>query len=562
MADEAAGANKLPATSGGGGLALPRGGVLDGFYNLNILRQLGLMVGLAAAVAIGFAVVLWAKGSDYRPLYSSLQHIDANRVIEVLQANRIEYKIDQPSGALLVEADKIFDARLKLADAGMPGDRTVGFELLDKEQPLGVSQFMETNQYRRSLEGELARTVMSISNVRNARVHLAVPQNSVFVRDTRKPSASVFVELFPGTSLKSDQVAAIANLVASSIPELTLKDVTVVDQKGNLLSDFDDAEELRAANKQLHYVHKLEEKLGDRINNLLRPVVGEGHFRAEVSVDVDFTRVEQAEEMYNPDLPAIRSEQTLEEQKTGASVDGGIPGALSNQPAAEGQAPEVAAQGVAAAGKQSSGNVKRQATRNFELDRTISYTQHEVGRMRRLTVAVVVDDFASRDADTGEMNSRPWTEAELERLTILIKDAVGFSAARGDSVNVVNSPFVLEKEQDFEFPEPAIWELPIVELGIKVLAAGLLILTLLFAVVRPVLKNLSSVGHELAEYQSQQAMDSEQGYGGESLAAGEGIFLPSPKESYEQQLNAVKGLVAEDPGRVAQVVKRWIAASD
>ena len=560
--------DNLPSLGGGSSaVAAKRGNnLLEGFYDLNILRQLGLMVGLAASVAIGFAVVLWAQGGDYRPLYSNIHNIDGSKVIEVLDANEIPYKIEQKTGALLVDSAHIHNARLKLADAGMPGDRTAGFEILDSEQPLGTSQFMETTRYRRGLEGELARTVKSINVVRNARVHLATPKKSSFIRDRRRASASVFVDLFPGASLKITQVKAIANLIASSVPELALEDVTVVDQKGNLLSTFEESEELNLADKQMKYTRKIEDNLIGRINSLLLPFVGEGRFKAEVSADVDFTRVEQTDEMFNPDLPAIRSEQTLEEQRSAGSEAVGIPGALSNQPPADGNAPEQVGPGGTEAGKAQSGNKRVQATRNYELDRTISYTRHQVGQVRRLTIAVVVDDRQSISAE-GEVEKKVWTASELDRLTTLVKDAVGFNVLRGDSINVINSAFVATDVETFDFPEPEVWEQPWVWEAARLGGSALLLLILFFGVMRPVLKNLSSTGQEVKDSDMQKAL-AESG-GGEgmgddtvTLSGGENMLLPSPNESYEQQLNAIKGLIAEDPGRVAQVVKRWVAAGE
>ena len=268
----------VPATTqqaGQGRGLLPQNNLLQGMSGLGVLRQLGLMIGLAASVAIGVAVVLWAQGGDYRPLYGSLERLDSSAVLQILDTNKIKYKIDTGTGALLVEADKINEARLKLAETGVPNDSKAGFELLDKEQPLGTSQFMEGARYRRSLEGELARTIASITNVRNARVHLAIPKESVFVRDARPPSASVFVELFPGGSLQAAQVKSIVNLVASSIPELKPENVTVVDQKGVLLSQLAmDDPQLVAANKQLEYAHRIEKQLRDRINSMLEPLLG------------------------------------------------------------------------------------------------------------------------------------------------------------------------------------------------------------------------------------------------------------------------------------------------
>jgi flagellar M-ring protein FliF len=379
-----------------------RNDLLQGMTSLNIFRQLGLMLGLAASVAIGFAVVLWSQGEDYMPLYADLDRINPNDVITILQTNEIAFKVDDKTGALLVAADQIHQARLKMAGAGINSDGSFGFELLDKEQPLGTSQFMESARFKRSLEGELARTITSIRSVRSTRVHLAIPKASAFIRDPRKPTASVFVDLYSGGGITNHQVRAIANLVASSIPELALENVTVVDQQGNLLSNFEESQELAVAHKQLDYTHKIEQRLVTRIQAILSPLLGEG-FHAEVSADIDFTRVEQTDELFSPEVTAVRSEQTLEESRANGAV-GGIPGALSNQPPADGQAPEQVGAG-AGGGEQAAGakgTMRRQATRNYELDRTISHTRHQVGKLERLSVAVVVDNRVSTDSETGE----------------------------------------------------------------------------------------------------------------------------------------------------------------
>ncbi|MGH1371908.1 MAG: flagellar basal-body MS-ring/collar protein FliF [Cellvibrionaceae bacterium] len=544
----------------------PANDLIEGFNSLNLIRQAGLMVGLAASVAIGFAVVLWTQGEDYRPLYGSLDRLDSSEVVDILEANDITFKIDGASGALLVAEQDVHNARLKLAEAGLPGDKSVGFELLDQEQPLGTSQFMESARYRRSLEGELARTVTSIHAVRSARVHLAIPKRSVFVRAPRRPSASVFVELFPGRGIKLKQVKAIANLVASSIPELTLENITVVDQKGNLLTTGDEDEEMMMAGKQRDYTRKIESDISSRINSILNPVVGAGRYKAEVSADVDFTEVEQAEEIFNPDLPAIRSEQTLEEARVGQGGAAGIPGALTNQPPANGEAPEVIDPNNPGANGAGSQNSRKQATRNFELDRTVSYTKHQLGKVRRLSVAVVVDDRVSIDPESGDEVRSPWSDNDLERLAILVRDAVGFSAARGDSVNVLNSPFV--DREEFVVTEQPMWEKPWFLSLAKQLVGLLIIVALVLGLLRPVLKSLTSTGvktkedekaKEVAALQS-SGLDSFEGLSDETvtLTGGDALALPSPEESYDQQLNAIKGLVAEDPGRVAQVIKRWV----
>ncbi len=550
------------------------GDFLEGLSNLNLLRQLGLMVTLAASVAIGFAVVMWIQGDDYRPLYGRMDNLDAANVIDVLEQNQIKFKVDPNSGAILVNADDVHMARLKLAEFGLPSTPAQGFEIMDKEQPLGTSQFVENTRYQRSIEGELARTITSITSIRSARVHLAIPKKTVFVRDAVNPTASVFVEVFAGRRVDPAQVKAIMNLVASSVPGMKMADVTVVDQLGNLLSVGEESAELMLAEKQHKYSQDVESSVIKRINSILEPVVGSGKFRAEVSADIDFTAVEQAAETFNPDLPAIRSEQTLNETRRAGDVAAGIPGALTNQPpGTDTAAPEQIdpATGQPVAPPQPTNN-REQATRNYELDRTVSYTKHQQGTLKRLTVAVVVDDKVVINAD-GTQTLTPWTENELERLSILVRDAVGFSAVRGDSVNVLNSPFagrVVDPTAGVvETPWWEEWIMP----NIKYIASVLVILLLVFGLLRPMFKSLSRQGGKLAEEEEARQLAALEAAGGitglenmsdetVTLTGGSALMLPGPEQGYEEQINAIKGLIADDPGRVAQVVKQWINRDD
>src|SRR3990167_6585126 len=466
---EAVAAN-VPATTAGGEPKKPLLGLtfLENLSDMSMLRQIGLLVGLAASVAIGFAVVLWSQQPDYRPLYGSLDGMDASQVMETMTAADIKYTVEPNSGALLVRSEDLARARMRLAAAGVaPTDNSVGFEILDREQGLGTSQFMEATRYRRGLEGELARTVSSLNNVRGARVHLAIPKSSVFVRDERKPSASVLVELYPGRGLEPSQVMAIVNLVASSVPEMDKAQVTVVDQKGTLLSDIQEMSELTMAGKQFDYSRRMESLFTQRVHNILQPVLGAGRYKAEVSADVDFSAVESTSEMFNPDQPALRSEQQVNEQRTSSLPPQGVPGALANQPPGPATAPEQAAGAAAVAGPGAAGqplldvngeqiidpatglamlapypaDKREQSTRNLELDRSISYTKQQQGRLRRLSVAVVVDDQFKVDPATGDTVRAPWSSDELARFTRLVQDSVGFDASRGDSVSVINTPF-------------------------------------------------------------------------------------------------------------------------
>jgi flagellar M-ring protein FliF len=594
---EAVAAN-VPATTGGDEPKKPLFGLtfLENLSDMSMLRQIGLLVGLAASVAIGFAVVLWSQQPDYRPLYGSLDGMDASQVMQTLDAASIKYTVEPNSGALLVKSDDLSRARMRLAAAGVaPKDNSVGFEILDREQGLGTSQFMEATRYRRGLEGELARTVSSLNNVKAARVHLAIPKSSVFVRDERKPSASVLVELYAGRGLEPSQVMAIVNLVASSVPEMDKAQVTVVDQKGNLLSDIQEMSELTMAGKQFDYSRRMESLFTQRVHNILQPVLGSGRYKAEVSADVDFSAVESTSEMFNPDQPALRSEQSVSEQRTSSLAPQGVPGALSNQPPGAAGAPEQAGGAAAVPGPVAAGqplldvngeqiidpatglamlapypaDKREQSTRNFELDRSISYTRQQQGRLRRLSVAVVVDDQFKLDPASGETTRVPWSSDDLARFTRLVQDSVGFDASRGDSVSVINTPFSAQPgEEMIEIPfytQPWFWDV------VKQVLGVLFILVLVFGVLRPVLNNITGGGKGRADGRD-GGSDVELGemgaLGGDlaedrvSLGGPQSILLPSPSEGYDAQLNAIKNLVAEDPGRVAQVVKEWINADE
>ena len=544
---------------------------MEGIGGLSVLRQIGLMIGFAASVAVGLAVVLWSKEPSYRPLYTDISHLEAGQVADMLDQEQIQYKIDTNTGMLLVDSNRIHDARIKLAQEGFPAGKTMGYELLDKEQSYGTSQFMEKARYYRSLEGELARTVASMNPVRNARVHLAIPKRSVFVNDSRRPSASVFAELYNGQSLTKSQVAAIVHLVSSSIPELSESDVAVVDQRGNLLSEKDKDSDIAMAAKQFEYTQKIEERLINRIANILEPIVGIEGYKVQVAADVDFSVKEQTAESFNPDLPAVRSEQTLSEVSGVGAGAAGVPGALSNQPPGAVTVPEQG--GAAGQGQEGTGennNVRRQATRNYELDRTISHTRHQVGRIQRLTVAVVLDDkwtqASAAEGGTSKRVKRPLTDAEIERINLLVRDAIGYSAARGDSVSVINQPFSEVEVETVEIPPVEWWKEPWVADIARIVAGFLLLVLLFFGVLRPIFKRLVDTGAEesraLAAGLDADGLGGlgEMGGGADVTLSGNTTnpLLPGPDEGFEQQVDSIKSLVAEDPKRVAQVIKTWL----
>ncbi len=534
--------------------------VVAGFNKLSIVRQGAMLGGFALAVALTIAIFIWSQEPNYKPLINRMQDYNAQEIVEVLQREGFEFEIDPTSQVLMVRADELHDARLKLAAASLIDDKTVGLELLDNESNLGTSHFIETARYRRGLEGELARTIASVQAIRNARVHLAIPKQSVFVRDHRKPRASVFLELYAGAALHKDQVEAIVNLVSSSISEMDKGAVSIVDQKGNLLSKIENDSGELLATKQLQYTERVENSISTRVNSILKPVLGLENYKAEVSADIDFTVVEQSEEIFNPDLIAVRSEQLIDEQ-TVSGADGGIPGALSNQPPGEATAPEqidpATGQAITPMDKRS------ETTRNYEVDRTISYKQQQVGRIQRLTVAVVINDKESLNAETGEIQFIPWSEGDLDRLEILVKDAVGFNAARGDSVNVINSPFMGKAEVELGSPEfwtqPWFWEI------MKQVLAGLFLLVLIFGVIRPTIHSIANKGRTDEEALGlDELSDAEDEFDEDrvTLSGADDFLLPGASESFERQLDALKGLIAEDPARVAQVVIQWINSEE
>ena len=554
MAD-AGNTGNLPATDMGGGMTT----LVDNPW----LRQIAVMVGIAASVALGVAVVLWSQAPSFAPLYGSLSEKDASQVIEALQQSNVEFRVDEGSGMVMVPAAKLKEIRMQLAGQGLPNGAGMGFELLQQETGFGTSQMVERARYQQAIQGELARTITTIGAVHSARVHLAIPKQSVFVRKRQPPSASVALRLHSGRVLEDDQVEAVVHLVASSVPELEPGRVTVVDHKGRLLSGDPESREMKLSATQFEHTRRIEQHFRERVEGLLIPIVGRDKVRAQVTADVDFTVTEQTQERFNPDQPALRSEQ-LNEQQTAAGEAGGIPGALSNQPPAAGRAPETNAAAAGAAGQADSLNSSRQATRNYELDRVISHTRMSPISLRRLSVAVVVDNIAAVGED-GQVSVRERTPEEIERLTELVREAIGFDARRGDSVTVMNSSF-LAPEPVAELPEVPLWEQGWFLDITKQVGGLLLVVLLIFFVLKPTMKRLTA-GHAAALAGGEGAariegpLAQEQGGEGQDRlllgSEGEPISLPGGAR-YENVMDAARQLVDEDPKRVAQLVKTWV----
>ena len=553
---------------------------MRGFGSLPILRQLGLMLGLAASVALGVGVVLWSQTPNYRVLYSGLASQDAAQIADALQKDGIEYKVDEATGAVMVGADKVHAARLKLASQGLPKGTTQGFEMLNEQPTFGSSQFMESARYQHALEGELGRTIATLGNVQNARVHLAIPKQSVFVKNREQPSASILVSLFPGRELSEGQVSSVVHLVASSVPNMSAERVTVIDQKGRLLTIPESSRGMQLTTNQFEYRRRLEDYYIKRIEDIISPMAGAGGVRAQVVAELDFSITEETKETFNPEQSAIRSEQTVDEQSgLSGNVPSGVPGALTNQPPAGGtltppastalnpataKTPATANAAAAANNSSSALNSTKRATRNYEVDRTISHTQMPSGSVRRLSVAVVIDDKQTVGAK-GETVRTPLKPEEIARLTALVKETVGFNEARGDSLNVINASFTVPIETPI--PDQPLIERPWVKDLAKQGLGAIAVLLLIFVVLKPVLRSLAEKGKSVPATPLQQMTGNPEltnMTGGQVGSQSQGIAFQGGGQSnnsanYESQLANARALVGQDPKRVAQVVKGWVA---
>ncbi|MCU6320887.1 flagellar basal-body MS-ring/collar protein FliF [Klebsiella aerogenes] len=422
--------------------------------------KIPLLVAASAAIAIIVALLLWAKSPDYRVLYSNLNDRDGGAIVTQLTQMNIPYRFAENGAALMIPAEKVHETRLRLAQQGLPKGGAVGFELLDQEK-FGISQFSEQINYQRALEGELSRTIESLGPVQNARVHLALPKPSLFVREQKSPSASVTLTLQPGRALDDGQINAIVYMVSSSVAGLPAGNVTVVDQAGRLLTQSDGTgRDLNAS--QLKYASEVESGYQRRIETILAPVVGSANVRAQVTAQIDFASREQTDEQYQPnqqpEKAAIRSQQTSSNEQIGGPQVGGVPGALSNQPSAPATAPIETAKPAAnnasnatntrsAAANSGPLSTRRDATTNYELDRTIRHTQQKAGTVERLSVAVVVNYSLNADG-----KAQPMSKEQLAQIEALVREAMGYSSTRGDSLQVVNTPFTDNQMTGGELP--------------------------------------------------------------------------------------------------------------
>ncbi|HCW48055.1 flagellar basal-body MS-ring/collar protein FliF [Mixta calida] len=557
-------------------------GFSDLLARLRANPRIPLIIAVAAAAAIVVALVLWAKTPDYRVLYNNLSNEDGGAIVTQLTQMNIPYRFEENGGALMVPAEKVHELRLRLAQQGLPKGGAVGFELLDKEK-FGISQFSEQVNYQRALEGELSRTIETLGPVKGARVHLAMPKPTLFVREQKSPSASVTLLLQPGRALDEGQISAIVHMVSSSVAGLPPGNVTVVDQSGRLLTRSDAAgRDLNDA--QLKYATEVESRYQQRIEAILAPIVGNGNVHAQVTAQIDFDAREQTEEQYKPNSDpanaAVRSRQSSSSEQLGGQYPGGVPGALSNQPAPANSAPIVtpnananngnnanannaAANNGTTASTNSSAravpsNTHHDDTTNYELDRTIRHTKMNVGSVKRLSVAVVVNYRADAKGKAVAL-----TDAQLKQIEDLTREAMGYSTDRGDSVNVVNSPFTQTDETGGDLP---FWQQQ--SFFDQLMNAGRWLLVALVAfilyrkMVRPQLLRKQEMAKLAAEQAAAQAKQREED---------QAFSVSLSKDDQEQERKSKHRMSAEvmsqrirdmsenDPRIVALVIRQWMS---
>lgn len=530
-----------------------------------VIKQVSLIVALAATIAIGVALVLWSQSPSYALLFGGLDSRQSAEIVKSLEVQKIPYQLDTTNGDIMVPATRVHEVRLKLAGEGLPKSVESGYQILDKDQGFGVSQFKENIQYIRALEGELAQSIASISAVKSARVHLALPKRTVFVRKEQEPSASVVVNL--GAGLSEQQVNAIVHLVASSVPNLKATNVSVVDQSGNLLSQQQANVGMNMSLKQLEYTRNVEQTFSARIQDLLSPLVGVKGVRAQVTAEIDFSKQEQTRENYNPDPEAIRSLQEIRERNKNQGPEG-IPGALTNQPPRAGIAPEENYPINGQNGGLAKDLQSEKITKNFELDRTITHLQSQVGTVKRLSVAVVVDD-RTKLGDDGAIQRVPWSEEELVRFKNLVRDAVGVDEARGDTLSVVNISFQQSDDEDIGLPlwqQPWFWEM------VKQLAGGLAVLLIIFGVLRPLLRDLTGVKERVKDDDIPDEDEEEAVQVADQLSEGETEIsealealdaqgqdeLTAMIKEDEDLIEKLKAKIEAEPKIAARILREWM----
>jgi len=521
-----------------------------------------LTLGVAALAAVLAALAMWSKSGDYRVLYANLSDKDGGAVLAQLSQMNVPYKHADGGNAILVPADKVHDVRLKLAQAGLPKGSTSGFELLDNAR-FGQTQFQERTTWQRALEGELMRSIGALAAVESARVHLALPQQNGFFREQQKPSASVLLQLHPGRTLERAQIAGIVHLVSSSVPELSPKAVSVLDSSGMLLSGAtgdNPASGLDA--QQLQYVQQIESSYVKRVIDIIEPIVGRDNVRATVAAEVDFAQSEATDELFKPNqgkdmAAAIRSQQLSESSNGASTTPSGIPGALSNQPPVPATAPLSGASApLQAANSAATGaSTRRDNVVNYEIDKTVRVTRNATGIVKRLNAAVVVNHRVITDAK-GKTTSTPLSNDEVEKLTALVRESIGFNKERGDSIKLINAPFrteALPKAADALPLWQQLWLIDLVRAAAVPAALVLVALLVVGGVIKPALK--AAAGPTMGRQLDAMVADSPH------LAA-PAVPLALGAPPGDKHVSDARELAKQNPAAVAHIVRDWVNKND
>jgi len=548
--------NALTTTLPNGAMRAPGA---DGFMArltaVPVKAMVMLTLGVAALAAVIAALAMWSKSGDYRVLYANLSDKDGGAILAQLSQMNVPYKHADGGNAILVPADKVHDVRLKLAQSGLPKGSTAGFELLDNAR-FGQTQFQERMTWQRALEGELVRSISALSAVQSARVHLALPQQNGFFREQQKPSASVLVQLHAGRSLERAQIAGIVHLVSASVPELNPKSVSVLDSSGTLLSgSAADGPSAGLDANQLQYMQQVEQSYVKRVIGIIEPIVGRDNVRATVTAEIDFAQSEATDELFKPNqggTPAtVRSMQSSESSNGPSSTPSGVPGALSNQPPVPATAQIGGASAPAVSAAAVGGGSRRDNVVNYEVDKTVRVTRNATGNVRRLNAAVVVNHRVVTDAK-GKTTSTPLTNDEVEKLTALVQEAIGFSKERGDSIKLINAPFRTETMPKAEaapvWQQP--WLLDLVRAAAVPTALVIVALLVVSGLIKPALKAAASspVGRQLDAVVA------------DPLAAPQPaapLALASPQS--EKTLADARALAKQNPAAVAHIVRDWVS---
>lgn len=526
-----------------------------------------LALGIAAIVAVICVVLMWSMGGKYKVLFSNFNDKDGGAIVAALEQMNVPYKLADGGASILVPEDQVYQARLRLASMGLPRAGNVGFELLEN-QKFGVSQFVEQVNYQRALEGELERSIQAISGVDNARVHLAIPKSTVFIREDQKPTASVLVKLAPGRSLEQRQVSAIVHLVSSSVPNLSTSGVDIVDSSGNLLSDQGKKGEKTLDASQMKYVDEIQRNVAKRVQSIITPIVGAKNVKAEANAEIDFSTIEEANEIFKPNqdvkTAAIRSMQTYEANQpvnganSGGGTAGGVPGAASNQPAANANAPIANARaGAGPAGDTPAppvmGSDKKTLT-NYEINKTVTYEQKSMGGIKRLSVAVVVNNKQEVDKD-GNITSRPLNDDEKAQISELAKKAMGFNEERGDSLSVVNTPFTDNRVSDI--PDLPVWKnasyIDMAKESGKIILSIIIAFLLYRKALKPMMSKWAS-GETIFPGRAKAALAFEE----DMDDTGMPVIKKSP---YQRDIDNVQSLARDNPKVVADVVSNWVSGN-